>query len=196
MIVQALPAVDRPALQEELELTVHGRSVALIAMQLAEALGFNADDVRRIGLAGALHDVGKRELDQRILAKEGPLSTEDWQQIRRHPELGERILRRVGLADAARWVRWHHERPDGRGYPDGLGGDEIPREASILAVADAFDAMITNRCYGEQLDEDDAIHELCRCAGTQFDPTVVAAALRCDLHVSEGADAHVAGRLA
>jgi HD-GYP domain-containing protein (c-di-GMP phosphodiesterase class II) len=195
MIVDALPAVERPALQEELELSVHGRSVALIAMQLAEALGFNADDVRRIGLAGALHDVGKRELDQRILAKQEPLNNTDWEQIRRHPELGERILRRAGLTDAAQWVRWHHERPDGRGYPDGLGGDEIPREAAILAVADAFDAMVTNRCYGRQLDEDDAIHELCRCAGTQFDPTVVAAALRCDLHVSVETDAHVAGRL-
>jgi HD-GYP domain-containing protein (c-di-GMP phosphodiesterase class II) len=195
MIVNALPALDRPALEEELELSVHGRSVALIAMQLAEALGFNADDVRGIGLAGALHDVGKRYLDPSILAKEGPLDLEDWAQIRRHPELGERILRRVGLRDAARWVRWHHERPDGHGYPDGLRGDEIPREAAILAVADAFDAMITNRCYGQQLDHDDAIHELCRCAGTQFDPTVVAAALRCDLHVSDTRDAHVAGRV-
>ena len=195
MIVSALPAVQRPALQQELELTAHGRSVALLAMQLAEAVGFDSGDVRRIGLAGALHDVGKRALDPRILAKPDPLDPADWEQIRRHPELGERILRRVGLNDAARWVRWHHERPDGRGYPDGLRGQEIPREAAILAVADAFDAMITNRCYGQQLDQDEAVHELCRCAGTQFDPTVVAAALRCDLHVSDGTDAHIADRL-
>lgn len=194
MIVSAMPALDRPALEEELELTAHGRSVALIAMQLAEALGFTADEVRGIGLAGALHDVGKRRLDPRILAEQGPLDPEDWIQIRRHPELGEQILRRAGLTDAARWVRWHHERPDGRGYPDGLREDEIPREAAILAVADAFDAMITNRCYGEQLDSDQAIEELCRCAGTQFCTTVVAAALRCDLHVSDGTDACVTGR--
>jgi HD-GYP domain-containing protein (c-di-GMP phosphodiesterase class II) len=192
MTVTALPAPHQPALVEELELTAHGRSVSLLAMQLAEALDFDANRVRRVGLAGALHDVGKREIDPGILAKPGPLNPDEWEQIRRHPELGERILRRVGLEDAARWVRWHHERPDGSGYPDGLGRDEIPLEAAILAVADAFDAMVTNRCYGEQLDEGQALHELRRCAGKQFDPTVVAAALRCHLHVSDGADARVA----
>jgi HD-GYP domain-containing protein (c-di-GMP phosphodiesterase class II) len=196
MTVTALPAVHQPDLVEELELTAHGRSVSLIAMQLAEALGFDAHRMRRVGLAGALHDVGKREIDPKILAKRGPLSTEDWEQIRRHPELGERVLRRAGLTDAARWVRWHHERPDGHGYPDGLRQDEIPLEAAILAVADAFDAMITNRCYGEQLNRDQALLELCRCSGRQFDPRVVAAALRCDLHVSDGADALAADLVA
>jgi HD-GYP domain-containing protein (c-di-GMP phosphodiesterase class II) len=189
MSVSTLPAPHRPALLEELELTAHGRSVALLALQLAQALGFDLHAQRRIGLAGALHDVGKRDIDPAILAKPGPLEPAEWEQIRRHPELGERILRRVGLVDASRWVRWHHERPDGRGYPDGLLRHEIPREAAILAVADAYDAMITNRCYGRQLDEEEAMRELCRCAGTHFDSTVVAAALRCDLHVSDGADA-------
>jgi HD-GYP domain-containing protein (c-di-GMP phosphodiesterase class II) len=189
MTVTALPAPHRPALVEELELTAHGRSVSLLAMQLADALGFESHRLRRVGLAGALHDVGKGGIDPRILAKPGPLDPDEWEQIRLHPELGERILRRAGLIDAARWVRYHHERPDGQGYPDGLRDEEIPVEAAILAVADAFDAMITDRCYGEQLDHDQALDELCRCAGTQFDPTVVVAAVRCDLHVSDGADA-------
>jgi HD-GYP domain-containing protein (c-di-GMP phosphodiesterase class II) len=76
-------------------------------------------------------------------------------------------------------VRWHHERPDGGGYPDGLRGFQIPLEASILAVADAYDAMITTRCYGTQLSPEEAVSELQRCAGTQFDPVVVAAVVRC-----------------
>jgi HD-GYP domain-containing protein (c-di-GMP phosphodiesterase class II) len=179
MTASALMEQPGPGLEDELELTAHGRCVALMAMQLAEELGFERDAQRRIGLAGALHDVGKRHIDQRILSKTEPLNEADWAQIRRHPELGERILQRAGLEDIATWVRWHHERPDGGGYPDGLRGFQIPLEASILAVADAYDAMITTRCYGTQLSPEEAVSELQRCAGTQFDPVVVAAVVRC-----------------
>lgn len=166
-------------LDDELELTEHGRSVAVISMRIARSLGFERAAERRIGLAGAMHDVGKRLLDPEILEKPGPLDAADWAQIRLHPELGERILRRAGLRVIARWVRWHHERPDGRGYPDRLRSPHIPIEASILAVSDAFDAMVSARCYGEQLDLVAARAELQRCAGTQFDPVVVATAVRC-----------------
>lgn len=179
MTASALMDQPGPGLEDELELTAHGRSVALMAMRLAEELGFKRDAQRRIGLAGALHDVGKRYLDERILTKTEPLDAEEWKQIRLHPELGERILQRAGLDDIASWVRWHHERPDGRGYPDRLRGPRIPLEASILAVADAYDAMITERCYGVQLSPEEALAELQRCAGSQFDPAVVAAAVRC-----------------
>lgn len=173
--------MDRPStvLDNELELTAHGRSVALTAMRLAKELGCDRATQRRIGLAGALHDVGKRHIDQRILTKVEPLDAEDLRQIRLHPELGEAILRRAGLDDIAIWVRWHHERPDGSGYPDGLRGFQIPLEASILAVADAYDAMITARCYGTQHTPAEALSELRRCARSQFDPAVVAAAVRC-----------------
>lgn len=178
--------MDHPGqdLDEELELTPHGRSVALIAMRLAGELALERSAQRRIGLAGALHDIGKRHIDKRIIEKDGPLNAAEWAQIRMHPELGERILRRAGLDDIASWVRWHHERPDGRGYPDRLRGPQIPLEASILAVADAYDSMITARCYGEQLEPHEAIAELRRCAGSQFDRSVVAAAVRCGLDVS------------
>ena len=189
MTTHALTDQPGPNLDENLELTAHGRSVALIAMRLARLLGFERPAQRRIGLAGALHDVGKREIDERILAKPGPLNSLEWRQIRMHPELGERALRNAGLHDIAAWVRWHHERPDGRGYPDRLRTAQIPLEASILAVADAYDAMTTSRCYGEQLDPDEAIEELRRCAGSQFDPVVVAAAARSGLEVSVGTDA-------
>jgi HD-GYP domain-containing protein (c-di-GMP phosphodiesterase class II) len=191
MIASALTEAPSPALHDDLELTEHGRCVALLAMQLAEAIGFDRDAQREIGLAGALHDVGKRNIDPAILQKAGPLDDDEWEQIHRHPELGERILRDAGLTRISRWVRWHHERPDGTGYPDGLAGDEIPLEAAVLAAADAFDAMITNRCYGGRLEESEALAELRRCSGTQFNPIVVAAALRCGLHVSDGADARV-----
>lgn len=186
--------MDQPGstLEDELELTTHGRTVALISMRIAKTLGFDRESQRRLGLAGALHDVGKRLVDERVLAKPGPLDAHDWAQIKLHPGFGERILRHAGLDDIAVWVRWHHERPDGRGYPDGILSSQIPLEASILAVADAFDAMVTERCYGRQLNRDEARAELRRGAGTQFDPAVVSAALRCGLDVSSGADARFA----
>lgn len=192
MIASALTEAPPGALDGDLELTDHGRRVALLAMQLADAVGgFDLERKREIGLAGALHDIGKHGIDPAVLEKHGRLDDEDWAEIHRHPELGERVLLDAGLAKIARWVRWHHERPDGAGYPDGLRGEEIPLESTILAAADAFDAMITERCYGKQLKKREALAELRRCSGTQFDPLVVAAALRCGLHVSDGADARV-----
>ena len=173
-----------PTLESELTLTAHGRCVALISMRLARALGFERAEQRRVGLAGALHDIGKRNIDARVLGKTEALDADEWAQIRMHPELGERRLRGAGLDDIALWVRWHHERPDGRGYPDGLPGAKVPLEARILAVADAYDAMVTERCYGSTLEPDEALAELRHCAGSQFDPVVVAAAVRCGLDVS------------
>jgi HD-GYP domain-containing protein (c-di-GMP phosphodiesterase class II) len=181
----------RPALDEELELGEHARYVAVVSIQLAAQLGFERNAQRRIGLAGALHDVGKRLIDAAILDKPGPLNEGEWEQVRRHPALGEEILAEAGLHDIASWVRWHHERPDGTGYPDGLRRERIPLEAAILSVADAFDAMITDRCYGERQTREQALDELRNCAGSQFDPEVVSAALRCGLDVSDGAGARV-----
>lgn len=190
----ATALTERPgsALDDELELSIHGSCVALVAMQLAAELGFDLSSQRRIGLAGALHDVGKRLIDAEILQKSGPLDGAEWEQVHRHPALGERILAEGGLRDIAGWVRWHHERPDGRGYPDGLRREQIPLEAAIIAVADAFDAMITARCYGARLTREQALRELRRCAGLQFDPEVVSAALRCGLEVSDEAGPCVA----
>ena len=177
------------ALEDELELTSHGRCVAVVSMQIAAELGFDTDAQRQIGLAGALHDVGKRLIDPAILDKPGPLDEGEWDEIHRHPALGESILADAGLGDIAPWVRSHHERPDGRGYPDGLRRRQIPVEAAILAVADAWDAMLTDRCYGERLTPEEALDELRRCAGSQFSRQVVSAALRCELDVSDGAGA-------
>jgi HD-GYP domain-containing protein (c-di-GMP phosphodiesterase class II) len=179
------------ALDEELELSEHGRGVAVLSIKLAAELGFRRNAQRRIGLAGALHDIGKHLIDPAILDKPGRLDDSEWEQVRRHPALGEQILAEAGLHDIAGWVRWHHERPDGTGYPDGLRHERIPLEAAILAVADAFDAMITDRCYGARLTCAEALGELRHGAGSQFDPDVVSAALRCGLDVSDGAGARV-----
>ena len=110
-------------------------------------LGIDEDRVQRIRLAGILHDIGKIGVPDSILCKPGPLTTEEMDQMRRHPELGARILSSSELDDVREWILAHHERPDGTGYPKGLTGDEIPIEAAILAVADAYEAMTSDRVY-------------------------------------------------
>ena len=131
--------------------------------------------VERVRLAGVLHDIGKIGIADSILFKEGPLDDEEWAEIRSHPEIGARLLSAPGLSDLRAWILAHHERVDGDGYPLGLSGDEIPLEARIIAVADAFEAMLADRPYRAGRSRAEALAELERCAGTQFDAEVVAA---------------------
>jgi diguanylate cyclase (GGDEF)-like protein len=156
----------------------HARTVGELARMSALALGLAPERVQRIYAAGVLHDLGKLGVPDAILRKPGPLDEGEWHQIRRHPEIGGRILELAGMHDIAAWVRSHHERFDGDGYPSGLRGSEIPLEARILAVADAYEAMIAERPYQPRLDPHDAREELLRATGTQFDPEVVNAFLR------------------
>jgi diguanylate cyclase (GGDEF)-like protein len=155
----------------------HAHTVGEFARQIAAALGLTDEHAERIHAAGVLHDVGKLGIADTILLKPGPLEAPEWKEIQRHPEVGARILEHAGLSDVADWVRCHHERLDGDGYPSGLAGDEIPLEARILAVADAYEGMISERPYRRRLPADEACRELERCSGTQFDPVVVAALL-------------------
>ncbi|MGH2846757.1 MAG: bifunctional diguanylate cyclase/phosphohydrolase [Thermoleophilaceae bacterium] len=148
-----------------------GRYCALIATELALA----PDRVRRIEVAGILHDIGKIGLPDAILQKPGRLGRNELSEIRTHPEIGAQVLSGRGLEDLRAWVLSHHERPDGKGYPAGLADADIPLEAKILAVADAFEAMTADRVYREGMGVQTARSELLRCAGTQFDPRVVAA---------------------
>jgi HD-GYP domain-containing protein (c-di-GMP phosphodiesterase class II) len=122
-----------------------------------------------------LHDIGKLGVADAVLKKPGPLTDDEWAEMRRHPELGARILDHANLRDISAWVLAHHERIDGRGYPHGLAGGEIPLEARILAVADAYEAMTADRAYRAALGHEAAQEELRDGAGTQFDPTVVEA---------------------
>ena len=155
----------------------HSRLVGDYARVVAEALGFGPDHVTRIHAAGVLHDLGKLGLADAILFKPGPLDDAEWAEIRQHPEIGARILERAGMLDIAAWVRAHHERVDGRGYPAGLPATQIPIEARILAVVDAYEAMTVDRPYRSAIAPAEAGEELLRCAGTQFDPVVINAFL-------------------
>jgi HD-GYP domain-containing protein (c-di-GMP phosphodiesterase class II) len=155
----------------------HSRTVGRFARDTAAALGLAPARVDRLQAAGVLHDLGKLGIADAILHKPGALTEAEWNEMTRHPEIGARILEHAGLRDIAGWVLAHHERLDGRGYPFGLAADEIPLEARILAVADAYEAMIADRAYRAGMPAEAARDELLRCAGTQFDPIVVAAFL-------------------
>ncbi len=161
------------------EAQAHGHGTARVAIRAAVGLGFSEHAAGRIGLAATLHDIGKQLISPRILNKPGPLDAGEWTQIRLHPILGEQILLGEGLTDIAPWVRSHHERVDGLGYPDGLTGEQIPLESRILGCADAYDAMITDRCYKAAVSPREAREELVLGAGGQFDPRVLAVVLRC-----------------
>jgi diguanylate cyclase (GGDEF)-like protein/putative nucleotidyltransferase with HDIG domain len=156
----------------------HSETVGHYAHAIARALGLPDPRVERIRAAGVLHDIGKLGVADAVLKKPGPLTPAEWEEMRRHAELGARILSHANLRDVSGWVLSHHERVDGGGYPDGLAGDAIPIEARILAVADAYEAMTADRPYRPAMTPAAAEAELLRCAGRQFDAEVVAAFLR------------------
>jgi diguanylate cyclase (GGDEF)-like protein/putative nucleotidyltransferase with HDIG domain len=155
----------------------HSQTVGRYAEEIARTFGLPEPHVERIRAAGVLHDIGKLGVADAVLKKPGKLTDEEWVEMRRHPELGARILDHANLRDISAWVLAHHERIDGRGYPHGLAGDVIPLEARILAVADAYEAMTADRAYRAALSHDAAQEELRDGSGTQFDPEVVEAFL-------------------
>jgi len=152
----------------------HSRKVSDYSVAIAEALGLPQDRIATIRAASLLHDIGKVGIPDSILSKQGPLTDEEWEPVKVHPKLGVEILRHIiDLVNCLPAILHHHERYDGKGYPSGLKGNNIPLEGRILAVADAYDAMTSPRPYREQLSSQQAINELKRCAGTQFDPELV-----------------------
>lgn len=152
----------------------HSAAVARFAREIAAAVGRSEIEQELVHTAGLLHDIGKFALPDEILLGRRPLTEEDWERIRRHPEDGARVVRRVdGYGPVADVILLHHERLDGRGYPYGLRGDEIPLFARIVAVADAYDVMTARDSYRSAMTSADACEELRRNAGTQFDPWVV-----------------------
>jgi two-component system cell cycle response regulator len=158
------------------DLDGHSCDVALLAETTARRLGLEPDEVESVRQAAQLHDIGKVAIPETILHKPGTLEDDEWVFMRRHSEIGERIIAEApALSSVAAMVRASHERYDGGGYPDGLSGDAIPLGARIVAVCDAFDAMITERPYSAAMSPVDAERELRDCAGSQFDPAVVEA---------------------
>lgn len=158
----------------------HLQRVSQWARRVAQQLGLPPERCELVYEAALLHDVGKTVLNEEILNKLGPLLPEEWEQIKKHPQLGAEILSDTPfLAPIISWVAMHHERPDGKGYPFGLKDEQIPVEARIIAVVDAFDAMIggeapnQQRAHRRSLSVEEALAELERCSGTQFDTEVV-----------------------
>lgn len=157
----------------------HSQRVSILSRALGEALGLSEREQRELKTMGLLHDVGKIAIDEKILNKTDRLTPEEYAEIRRHPEIGYHILSASNdMAELAEYVLAHHERWDGQGYPRGLKGEEIPYLSRIIAVVDAYDAMTRDRAYRKAMSDADALEELKRHAGTQFDPYVVAVFLQ------------------
>jgi hypothetical protein len=157
----------------------HSERVGRAAVLMAGELGMGAERVVSLRVAGTLHDVGKLGVPTRLLRKSGPLTDEEYQQVVLHPEYGHELVRGIGfLGEARAGILHHHERMDGRGYPHGLAGAEIPEFARVIAVADAFDSMTSTRSYRRGRPVPEALAELERCAGSQFDPAMVTALVR------------------
>jgi diguanylate cyclase (GGDEF)-like protein/putative nucleotidyltransferase with HDIG domain len=162
--------------ERSLDLARHGGQVATLAEQVAANMGLEEPELAKIRHAAQLHDIGKLAVPEAILNKPGPLSAEEWEFMRQHTVVGERILRAApALSNVAAVVRSTHERWDGHGYPDGVAGGDIPLAARIVFVCDALDAMTEDRVYRPGLSLATALDELTANAGTQFDPAVVEA---------------------
>ncbi len=172
---QAADALLQALHERQPELCDHLHDVGDLVTGVGARLGLSIEELDLLRQAGELHDVGKVAIPDSILSKPGPLDPEEWTFVRQHPLVGERILSAApALAQAGKLVRASHERFDGTGYPEGTAGDEIPLGARIIAVCDAYDAMIGPRPYRLGMSHEGAIAELQACAGTQFDPDVVA----------------------
>lgn len=152
----------------------HSQRVAALTQQLSRAIGLDEQTVSRMHIAGLVHDVGKIGVPERVLLKPGKLTDEEYAWIRKHPEIGHRILKDIPqLRDILPGVLYHHERWDGFGYPHRVSGEDIPMVARLIALADSFDAMSSTRTYRTRLSRDEVLAEILRCAGTQFDPSLV-----------------------
>lgn len=152
----------------------HSFRVSELCKKTAIELEYSNDEVEELKTVGLLHDIGKIVISENILNKPDKLLDDEWQEIRRHPEIGYRLLSTIKeMSEMAEYVLAHHERWDGKGYPKSLKGDEIPLQARIISIADSYDAMISERSYRKALPEEIAIAELIKNAGSQFDPEIV-----------------------
>lgn len=153
----------------------HSRRVARYSKKIAECMGYSDEELEEIYCAGLIHDVGKLGIDNRIINKPGKLSEEEYSEIKKHPLMGYEILKKISIrGNFAYGAKWHHERMDGKGYPDGLLGDNIPKISKIIAVADAYDAMTSKRAYRDIMPQEKVREQIAKGAGTQFDAEIAA----------------------
>jgi len=158
----------------DLDTGTHATRLAEWAKRVGEWLGLDDDELRDVEIASLLHDIGKVGIPDEILNKTGRLTDEEYELIKKHPDFGWAVLRLLpGFEDASLLVLHHHERPDGRGYPAGLSGEQIPLGSRIVAVVDAFDAMVSDRAYRKGLTPEEALERLRQGSGTQFDARIV-----------------------
>lgn len=153
---------------------LHTTELEELTMEMATKMNLTKDAKRKLLLLSQYHDIGKVRIPKRILLKKAPLTVKEWEVIKSHPEIGFKIAKSIPkLKDIAELILYHHERWDGKGYPHGLKGEEIPLESRIIAILDAYNAMTTNRPYRKAITHKEAISELERHSGTQFDPELV-----------------------
>jgi diguanylate cyclase (GGDEF)-like protein len=178
--LSTINALTAAASAHHIETDNHAHRLVTLMEETAHEVGCTEQELRIVRLSALLHDIGKIGIPDAILDKPGPLTDEEWEVMRLHPQIGQRILSQAGgiFATLAHVIVAHHERWDGKGYPIGLSEHNIPIEARILTVVDAFDAMISQRPYRQPVSSEEARLELLRCAGSQFDPEVVIAFLR------------------
>ena len=154
----------------------HSEKVSMLATSMAREMGFPDDEVKRVSIAGILHNIGKMGIPEAILRKPGLLDPAEREVVERHPLIAAQILEPIEkLKSAVSYIKHHHEHYDGSGYPDQLVGEAIPLGARVLHVAEAFDSMVMKKTYAETLSTEDALEEIWRCSGTQFDPKAVEA---------------------
>jgi HD-GYP domain-containing protein (c-di-GMP phosphodiesterase class II) len=159
---------------KDLNTGVHSTRLAEWALHVASELGLNGSELGDIEIAALLHDIGKVGIPDAILNKPARLTTEEYDLMKKHPEYGWAVLRQIpGMKTASLIILHHHESYDGKGYPAGLKGTEIPIGSRIVSVIDSFDAMVSNRPYRNGLPAEEAMRRLVECSGTQFDPDVV-----------------------
>lgn len=172
-VLQAFRVSLRAVTQETEE---HSQRIRDFALRLGKALGLSQRELDDLSLLAEFHDIGKIAIPQAILEKPGSLDEEEWSIVKKHPEVGFRITQSIWeLSPIANYILFHHERFDGKGYPRGLKGENIPLLSRIIAICDAYDAMVTGRPYHKARTKEEAIEELKKCAGTQFDPRIVEA---------------------
>ncbi|MFY9197068.1 MAG: HD-GYP domain-containing protein [Bacillota bacterium] len=173
--IQGLVALAKEVERKDSHTQEHCERIQSLSKLVGERMKLSPDRLELLIYAALLHDIGKMGIPSQILKKTGPLTPEEWEEIRKHPSAGRAIIEKTFLKNAGPIIEQHHERYDGTGYPLGLKGDEILIEARIISVVDAFDAMSSERPYRKAMTNDEIIAELRRCSGTQFDPKVVEA---------------------